>query len=41
MFHKTLLCTAKYDLPVEDDEGKRLLIGFNMAGNPLNPQDNP
>ncbi|GMO43593.1 MAG: hypothetical protein Pg6C_05300 [Treponemataceae bacterium] len=28
-------CTAKYDLPVEDDEGKRLLIGFNMAGNPL------
>ena len=27
--------TARYDLPVEDDEGKRLLIGFNTAGNPL------
>jgi hypothetical protein len=28
-------CTAKYDLPVEGDEEKRLLIGFSIAGNPL------
>jgi hypothetical protein len=27
--------TAKYDLPVEGDEDKRLLIGFSTAGNPL------
>ena len=27
--------TALYDLPDEDDEGKRLLIGFGNAGNPL------
>jgi hypothetical protein len=27
--------TARYDLPVEDDEDKRLLIGFNCAGNRL------
>jgi len=27
--------TARYDLPVEDDEEKRLLIGFSNAGNPL------
>ena len=27
--------TARYDLPVEDDEEKRLLIGFDKAGNPL------
>ena len=27
--------TARYDLPVEGDEDKRLLIGFNTAGNPL------
>jgi hypothetical protein len=27
--------TAKYDLPVEGDEEKHLLIGFNVAGNPL------
>jgi hypothetical protein len=27
--------TARYDLPDEDDEEKRLLIGFNNAGNPL------
>jgi hypothetical protein len=27
--------TAKYDMPVEGDEEKRLLIGFNTAGNPL------
>jgi len=27
--------TARYDLPVEDDEDKRLLIGFGCAGNPL------
>ncbi|MHC6204426.1 hypothetical protein ACYULU_14705 [Breznakiellaceae bacterium SP9] len=27
--------TAKYDMPVEGDEEKRLLIGFNMIGNPL------
>ena len=27
--------TARYDLPVEGDEDKRLLIGFNSAGNPL------
>jgi hypothetical protein len=27
--------TARYDLPVEHDEDKRLLIGFNNKGNPL------
>jgi hypothetical protein len=27
--------TAEYDLPIEGDEEKRLLIGFNIAGNPL------
>ena len=27
--------TAKYDLPVEGDEDKRLLIGFGVTGNPL------
>jgi hypothetical protein len=27
--------TARYDLPVEGDEEKHLLIGFNSAGNPL------
>jgi hypothetical protein len=27
--------TARYDLPVEGDEEKRLLIGFNYAGNPI------
>jgi len=27
--------TAVYDLPEEDDEEKRLLIGFNTKGNPL------
>jgi hypothetical protein len=27
--------TARYDLPVESDKEKRLLIGFNCAGNPL------
>jgi hypothetical protein len=27
--------TARYDLPVEGDEDKRLLIGFSNAGNPL------
>ena len=27
--------TARYDLPVEDDEDKRLLIGFGITGNPL------
>jgi len=27
--------TAIYDLPVEEDPDKRLLIGFNNAGNPL------
>ena len=27
--------TARYDLPVENDEEKRLLIGFDRAGNPL------
>jgi hypothetical protein len=27
--------TAMYDMPVEDDEEKRLLIGFNTVGNPL------
>lgn len=27
--------TAAYDLPVEGDEEKRLLIGFNRLGNPL------
>jgi hypothetical protein len=27
--------TAKYDMPLEGDEEKRLLIGFNTAGNPL------
>jgi hypothetical protein len=27
--------TAKYDMPVEGDEEKRLLLGFNTVGNPL------
>jgi hypothetical protein len=27
--------TARYDLPIEGDEEKRLLIGFNNDGNPL------
>jgi hypothetical protein len=27
--------TTKYDMPVEGDEEKRLLIGFNTVGNPL------
>ena len=27
--------TARYDLPVEGNEDQRLLIGFNIAGNPL------
>jgi len=27
--------TARYDLPVEGDEDKRLLIGFDYVGNPL------
>jgi hypothetical protein len=27
--------TARYDLPVEGDEDKRLLIGFNCVGNPI------
>ena len=27
--------TARYDLPVEGDEEKRLLIGFDKVGNPL------
>ena len=27
--------TARYDLPVEGDEDKRLLIGFDSTGNPL------
>jgi hypothetical protein len=27
--------TARYDLPVESDEVKRLLIGFDYVGNPL------
>jgi hypothetical protein len=27
--------TARYDMPVEGDEEKRLLIGFNTVGNPL------
>ena len=27
--------TARYDLPDENDPEKRLLIGFNRAGNPL------
>ena len=27
--------TARYDLPDEDDPDKRLLIGFNTKGNPL------
>jgi hypothetical protein len=31
--------TARYDFPIEDDdldnESKRLLIGFNTAGNPI------
>ena len=32
---KWAFTTAVYDLPDEDDEGKRLLIGFNTKGNPL------
>ena len=27
--------TARYDLPLEDDEDKRLLIGFDYVGNPI------
>ncbi len=27
--------TARYDLPVEGEEDKHLLIGFDNAGNPL------
>ena len=27
--------TARYDLPIEGDEDKRLLIGFNLEGNPI------
>jgi hypothetical protein len=27
--------TAVYDVMLRDDRGKRLLIGFNTAGNPL------
>jgi hypothetical protein len=27
--------TARYDLPVEGDEDKRLLIGFDYVGNPI------
>jgi len=27
--------TARYDLPVEGDEDKHLLIGFDYAGNPV------
>jgi hypothetical protein len=27
--------TARYDMPVEGYEEKRLLLGFNTAGNPL------
>jgi hypothetical protein len=27
--------TARYDIPVEGDEEKRLLLGFNIVGNPL------
>jgi hypothetical protein len=27
--------TVRYDLPVEDDEDKRLLIGFDYVGNPI------
>jgi len=27
--------TARYDLPIEGDEDKRLLIGFDCVGNPL------
>ena len=32
---KWAFSTARYDLPVEDDEDKRLLIGFNTLGNPI------
>ena len=32
---KWVFTTAVYDLPDEDDEEKRLLIGFNTKGNPL------
>ena len=28
-------CTARYDLPVEGDEDKHILIGFGTAWNPL------
>ena len=27
--------TARYDSPMEGNEGKRLLIGFNTSANPL------
>jgi hypothetical protein len=32
---KWAFSTAQYDLPVEGDEEKRLLIGFDNAGNPV------
>ena len=32
---KWAFSTARYDLPVEGDEEKRLLIGFDCAGNPV------
>jgi len=32
---KWAFTTAVYDLPDEDDEEKRLLIGFNTKGNPI------
>jgi hypothetical protein len=32
---KWAFSTARYDLPVEGDEEKRLLIGFDYAGNPV------
>jgi len=32
---KWAFSTARYDLPVEGDEDKRLLIGFDYAGNPV------
>jgi hypothetical protein len=31
----TAFCTAVYDVMLRDDREKRLLIGFNVAGNPL------
>jgi len=32
---KWAFSTARYDLPVEGDEEKHLLIGFDYAGNPV------